>query len=320
MLSIITSVFLFGSSFATYTPGVCGDAQIPFDYHYFNSLANNTIKDLNSIFEGQKLILPRGTFSIASGDNVRRATVQEGDTLSKISEKFYLNVKYSNRPTNYYLIQSGDTLSEIAALYVPYDYLEKAISDLVALNSIEDANVIREGVILVLPQYFMGSTGIKGSVQIIDCASGDEQIPFDFHYFNSMADNSIQDLNSLSEGQTFLLPKYACSAATGNEVSNVTIKAGDTLWHISKNYYLNVQYAYRPTKHYLIQKGDTLSTIAASYVPVEDVEKAIYDLISLNAIENSNAISEGVILTLPEYFTGRNGIKGSVNVIDCFSE
>ena len=89
MLSIITYAFLFGSSLASYTPGICGDAQIPFDYHYFNSLAGNSIEDLDSIDVGQKFILPRGTYSVANGDEATRVKVKAGDTLYQISQRFY---------------------------------------------------------------------------------------------------------------------------------------------------------------------------------------------------------------------------------------
>ena len=163
MLSIITCAVLFGSSLATpTTSGACGDAQVAFNFRYLNSLAGNSIMDFNAINVGETFSLPDYTCSIETGEEVENVTIQEGDSLSQISEKYYFNIRYSDTLTNYYLIQSNDTLTQIAAYYVTEDKIDQAISDLVELNSIEDPDIISEGVILVLPDYFIGETSPKG--------------------------------------------------------------------------------------------------------------------------------------------------------------
>jgi LysM repeat protein len=135
--------------------------------------ANPQIEDPNLIFPGQELVIP-GALVVIPDTGQRVYIVQQGDTLSEIASRFGVTVEELveandiddpnrilrgqrleiNAPVNVipetgetvYIVQGGDTLSEIAVSF------RTTVSDLVDANSqIEDPNLIYPGMRLSIP-------------------------------------------------------------------------------------------------------------------------------------------------------------------------
>ena len=128
----------------------------------------NNIADPNRIYEGDRLIIRAGTSTGAT-----TYTVQRGDTLSEIAERYGTTVNELVRLNNIadrdliypgqvliireggttppsgtttYIVQRGDTLTEIAARY------GTTVNEIVRLNNIADRDLIYPGQVLIIPE------------------------------------------------------------------------------------------------------------------------------------------------------------------------
>ena len=132
----------------------------------------NNIQNPNLIYPGQVLVIREGDTTPPSGSTTY--TVQRGDTLSEIAERFGTTVNELVRLNNIadrdliypgqvlvireggsttppsgtttYTVQRGDTLSEIAERF------GTTVNELVRLNNIQNPNLIYPGQVLILPE------------------------------------------------------------------------------------------------------------------------------------------------------------------------
>lgn len=176
----------------------------------------NNISDPNKIYVGQKLVL----YSNGGGSGTVVYTVKSGDTLSGIAQNFGVSVSnlqtwnnISNANEIYagqtlliynsngggakvsYTVQSGDTLSGIAARF------GVSVSQLSSWNGISDPNKIYIG--QVLSVYTSGYSG--GGSQSYTIQSGDTLSSIATKYGVTVAQltswNNISDPNKIYAGQ-----------------------------------------------------------------------------------------------------------------------
>lgn len=99
------------------------------------------------INDGDTFIFPKDT---CRKDNLKIAKtykVKHEETLFSISQNYYLNIQVgcSSKENCYYVIKEGDTLFSIVRKYSKKNNVDKAINDLLKLNSIEDSDAIDAG-------------------------------------------------------------------------------------------------------------------------------------------------------------------------------
>jgi LysM repeat protein len=179
MISFLTIALL--SAVSIKAQSLCRrDGTAAFHYNYFNSMANNNIADFDEIEAGQIFKLPQFTYLKKNHQLGHTVTVQDGDSLWEISQRYYFNFQYLNPrwkgvslPTVvgkwYYQVQAGDYLYKIAKQYAPKHDSTKALNDLVELNFIENPDEIEQGQLLKFPKYFSAPTEPRRAVKIVPC-------------------------------------------------------------------------------------------------------------------------------------------------------
>ena len=193
------------------------------------------------------------------------------------------NNSNSNSGYIYYTVQSGDTLSEIAARY------GTTVNTLVTLNGISNPNLIYVGEVLKIPTAGSGGNVSTPSTINYTVQSGDTLSEIAARYGTTV--NTLVTLNGISNpnliyvGEVLKIP----TAGSGGNVSTPS------------------------TINYTVQSGDTLSEIAARY------GTTVNTLVALNGISNPNLIYAGEVLKVPVSGAGSTSTTYKVKAGDTLS-
>ena len=213
-----------------------------------------------------------------------------------------------------YTIQRGDTLSEIAQRY------NTTVNELVRLNNIQNPNMIYSNEILLIPtknnSISTGSEDKNNTIYIVQRGDSLYSIAkrFNTTVQNIVNNNGISNPNLIYPGQSLIIAKSTANIQT--KYMSYRIKRGDTLWGIANKYNttvnelayingirnvnriyinqviripVNISIGEYDCGHsiYTVRKGDTLSTIANRF------GKNINEIAELNGIKNVNYIYVG---------------------------
>lgn len=177
-----------------------------------------------------------------------------------------------------YVVEPGDTLSEIAAQH------GSSISALVAANGIDDPDFVRVGSVLVIP----GDDGTTSVTHVV--ASGDTLASIAVKYGTSIpglvAANEISNPDFISVGQTLRVAGVSKNGGGGSPSVPGTGGAAD------------------PSLTYEVRAGDTLANIAHAFGVSSN------NLLEANSLSNPNLIRVGQKLTIPAGGTGSGGGGG----------
>lgn len=213
-----------------------------------------------------------------------------------------------------YTIQRGDTLSEIAQRY------NTTVNELVRLNNIQNPNMIYANETLLIPtknnSISTGSDDKNNTIYIVQRGDNLYSIAkrFNTTVQNIVNNNGISNPNLIYPGQSLIIAKSTANIQT--KYMSYRIKRGDTLWGIANKYNttvnelayingirnvnriyinqviripVNISIGEYDCGHsiYTVRKGDTLSTIANRF------GKNINEIAELNGIKNVNYIYVG---------------------------
>lgn len=219
------------------------------------------------------------TYVVVRGDTLSEIALRYGTTVNEIAgingivnpnliytgEQLLIPTKNNtpstgdNNNTQNYVVRRGDTLSKIARRY------GTTVNAIVRLNRIENPNLIYIGQILQIPST---SNNTTTSVMNYTIQRGDTLSEIAFRYgttVNTLAQlNNINNPNRIYVGNIIKVPVTTRVIATN-------IDAEHDCGHCI----------------YTVQKGDTLSKIAAEH------ETTVNEIVELNQIENSNLIYIG---------------------------
>ena len=240
----------------------------------------NNIADPDRIYEGDRLIIRAGT----GGDTY---TVQRGDTLSEIAARFGTTVNELVRLNNIadrdliypgqvliiresggstppsgattYTVQRNDNLTEIAARF------GTTVAELVRLNNIANPNLIYPGQVLIIRESG-GSTPPSGATTYT-VQRNDNLTEIAARFGTTVAElvrlNNISNPNLIYPGQVLII----------RESGGSTPPSGTTT--------------------YTVQRGDTLSEIAARF------GTTVGALVLANNIADRDRIYPGQVLIIP---------------------
>ena len=252
-------------------------SSVDLDYFTDGIFLSDVSTPVSSVPEEQKPSNPSESSTL-----VTTYTVQSGDTLSEIAARYGTTVNelmslngISNPNLIYpgevlrirgnvsgsvatYTVQSGDTLSEIAARY------GTTVNRLVSLNGISNLDLIYPGEVLRIRGRMIGSS--SSSLTIYKVQSGDTLSEIAARYGTTV--NELVNLNEISN-PNLIYPGEVLRIrgnVSGSSSSSLTI--------------------------YKVQSGDTLSEIAARY------GTTVNELVNLNEINNPNLIYTGEVLRL----------------------
>ena len=250
-----------------------------------NNLTVSEIKSTNhlnsnTIYSGQKLVLAK---SEASG---------------KAS-----STKITTKSNNTYTVKSGDTLSKIAANH------HMSLSQIVTLNQISNANLLRIGQVLKIAganattdqnntkasNAKITTSKVSTSTVTYTVKSGDTLSKIASSNKMTIAQlaslNKITNVNMIHVGQVLKVTKTTSS--TQSTASNTT-----TTSKTNTNTNTN-------TASYTVKSGDTLSKIAANH------NMSLAQIAALNAITNVNAIRVGQVLKVSKTTTATTNQSAS---------
>ncbi|MDI6554046.1 LysM peptidoglycan-binding domain-containing protein [Leuconostoc falkenbergense] len=248
-----------------------------------NNLTVSEIKSTNhlnsnTIYSGQKLVLSK---SEASG---------------KAS-----STKITTKSNNTYTVKSGDTLSKIAANH------HMSLSQIVTLNQISNANLLRIGQVLKIAganattdqnntkasNAKITTSKVSTSTVTYTVKSGDTLSKIASSNKMTIAQlaslNKITNVNMIHVGQVLKVTKTTSS--TQSTASNTTTTS-------KTNTNTN-------TSSYTVKSGDTLSKIAANH------NMSLAQIAALNAITNVNAIRVGQVLKVSKTTTATTNQSAS---------
>ncbi len=213
-----------------------------------------------------------------------------------------------------YTIQRGDTLSEIAQRY------NTTVNELVRLNNIQNPNMIYANETLLIPtknnSISTGSDDKNNTIYIVQRGDTLYSIAkrFNTTVKNIVNNNGISNQNLIYPEQRLIIAKSTANIQT--KYMSYRIKKGDTLWGIANKYNttvnelaninriinvnriyinqviripVNISIGEFDCGHciYTVRRGDTLSTIANRF------GKNINEIAELNDIKNVNYIYVG---------------------------
>jgi lysozyme len=182
----------------------------------------------------------------------------------------------SSSSTQYYTVQSGDTLTGIATTY------STTVPNLVSWNSITNKNLIYVGQSLIVSQGTSSSsnsstsaTASTSSTGTYTVKSGDTLSSIATGHSTTVSSlvslNSISNPNVIYVGQVLKLSANSASTSSSTTSSSSATTASGT---------------------YTVKSGDTLSSIATGH------STTVSSLVSLNSISNPNVIYVGQVLKL----------------------
>ncbi|HFI0147363.1 TPA: LysM peptidoglycan-binding domain-containing protein [Streptococcus suis] len=249
----------------------------------------NGISNPDKIQVGQVLKI-KGSTSVATSTSVTTYTVKSGDTLSGIAARFGTTVSAlqslngisnpdkiqvgqvlkitasatsaTSTSVTTYIVQSGDTLSGIAARF------GTTVSALQSLNGISNPDKIYAGQILRISGSGIVSTGGSG-VSTYTVKSGDTLSGIAAKFGTTVS--ALQSLNGISNPDKIYAGQVLRINGTGGGTSSGGIS---------------------PTSTYVVKSGDTLSGIAARF------GTTVSALQSLNGISNPDKIYAGQVLRI----------------------
>ncbi len=242
----------------------------------------NNIADPNRIYEGDRLIIRAGTSTGAT-----TYTVQRGDTLSEIAERYGTTVNELVRLNNIadrdliypgqvliirengsttppsgtitYTVQRNDNLTSIANRF------GTTVSELVRLNNISNPNLIYPGQVLIIREN--GSTTPPSGTITYTVQRNDNLTSIANRFGTTVSElvrlNNISNPNLIYPGQVLIIRENGSDIPDG-------------------------------TQTYTVQQGDTLSEIAARF------GTTVSELVRLNNISNPNLIYPGQVLIIRE--------------------
>ena len=293
----------------------------------------NNIQNPNLIYPGQVLVIREGG-SVTPPTGATTYTVQRGDTLSEIAERFGTTVSELVRLNNIqnpnliypgqvlvireggsvtpptgattYTVQRGDTLSEIAERF------GTTVNELVRLNNIQNPNLIYPGQVLVIREG--GSVTPPTGATTYTVQRNDNLTEIAARFGTTVNElvrlNNIQNPNLIYPGQVLVIREV--TPPTG--ATTYTVQRGDTLSEIAERFGTTVSELVRLNSiadrdriypgqvlllpqngcvdTYIVQRGDTLSEIA------ERFGTTVARLAGINGIRNADRIYVGQVLFL----------------------
>lgn len=168
----------------------------------------------------------------------------------------------------YYVVQSGDTLSGIAAKF------GTTVADLVKINNISNPNLIYPGEVLKIPTKSNDNSKSASSKQYLKTyivRSGDTLWGI-ARLFNTTVDNLVR-INNISN-PNLIYP---------GEILKIPDIKGESSKSVSSKQYI---------KTYIVRRGDTLYGIAQRF------GTTVAKLVQLNGISNPNLIYPGQVLKI----------------------
>lgn len=198
-------------------------------------------------------------------------------------------------------VRVGETLSEIAAAY------GVTVAELMALNNITNANQIRIGQELALPESAIRIGRPTIAVPTHEVRTGEtlSQIAqqYDLSLARLMHLNGISDADAIYVGQILRLPvAVVTAAATPGAVETLAAEPSPTVEEPTPSVAITDRLTPdetptpdeepRPATH-LVRAGETLSGIAQQY------GVSMQQLMAVNGIQNADAIYSGQQLRIP---------------------
>ena len=176
-----------------------------------------------------------------------------------------------------YTVQRGDTLSEIARDH------DVSLSDVIELNELSNADLIRPGQVILIP-------GVDGSVEQVHVVSQGETLARIASAYGASA-SAIAEANSMANpdlilpGQEMLIPNTKKSPGAGSPAA--TDGAAEST-------------SSRPGRYHIVQRGDTLDSIAGQYSGL-----------SPDTIATANGITNGKVYTGTRLFLDGPSVVGT---------
>ena len=245
--------------------------------------------------------------------------VKNGDTLSKIAQKFGTTYKelaringisnpnlikvgqvlklpyssFSSSSSTFYTVASGDTLGKIAQKF------GTSYQELARINGISDPNFIQVGQVLKIPSsnsynnsYSFSVPNPSSSSNFYTVVSGDTLSKiaqkFGTSYQEIALINGISNPDLIQVGQVLKIP--------GSNYSNNTHSSYPSTHNISSS-----------SNFYTVVRGDTLSKIAQKF------GTTYQKLASINGITNPDIIKVGQIIKLPNSSSYNTSSPSSFN-------
>ena len=182
----------------------------------------------------------------------------EGKTSDKIPERENIGTGENAGDTFVYTVQRGDTLSKIARNF------NTTVEEIVALNNIQNPNLIYVGQKIIINTITMNNTNLMGKKIVYRIQRGDTLYKIARRYGTTVNNivrlNNIQNPNLIFAGTTIIVN-------VENSINNLN------------NYKVNIIYR--------VRWGDNLYRIARRY------GTTVNNLVRLNNIQNPNLIYVG---------------------------
>ncbi|MBQ9181356.1 MAG: LysM peptidoglycan-binding domain-containing protein [Bacilli bacterium] len=210
----------------------------------------------------------------------------------------------SNINENTYTVKSGDSLWSIAKKF------NTTLQDLKQLNNLS-SNLLNVGQILQIPE----SSPVQNEYMLYTVKNGDTLYSISRNFNTTPQELRIKNnlgSNFLSIGQQLKVPNNSLNGENDNDFIEYTVKSGDTLYSISRNYNVGIQDLMKinnlssnllsvgqilqiPSEQvnttYVVKNGDTLYSIASQFNTTVD------NLKQKNNLTN-NIISIGQVLNI----------------------
>ncbi|MGL5381302.1 LysM peptidoglycan-binding domain-containing protein, partial [Clostridium sp.] len=211
----------------------------------------------------------------------------------------------------YYVVQPGDSLSEIASKY------NTTVNSLIQLNNISNPNLIYPGQTLKVYSQNAPSSGGFNSTYVVQSGDTLSEIAAKFNTtVNELASiNGISDPNLIYPGEVLKVSSSSNSNSSSSSYNNTYIvQSGDTLGGIAAKFGTTADYlaqingisnpnlifpgeviklsssASTVSRTYVVKSGDTLSEIAAKFGTTTT------NLAQINGISDPNLIYPGQVL------------------------
>jgi peptidoglycan LD-endopeptidase LytH len=160
-----------------------------------------------------------------------------------------------------YTVQRGDTLSEIARDH------DVSLSDVIELNEISNADLIRPGQVILIP-------GVDGSVEQVHVVSTGESLTKIANAYGSSASaiaqaNNLANPNLIRPGEQILIPATVRGAPAAASAPTSSSADGESEGTTA-----------RSGKFHVVQRGETLDSIAGQYSGVSPDDIAVVNGIS----------------------------------------